>query len=130
MKQPHFCPVCQIEMKLTASEGLVGCPTRRSVIYPGMTEGVSYWDAGILFGPNNIKYWQMYEIPPYRIIIHDRHALSGTKTTIKKIVVNPYGQGQGSWEYMKILTMDVAIELPWDNPEQVIEKIKLYTTFS
>jgi hypothetical protein len=126
----HLCPVCQIKMKSTAAEGLVGCPTRRSVIYPGMNDEVSYWDSGILFGPDDIKYWQMYEIPPYRIRIYDRHPSLGTKTTISKIVVNPYGQGHGSWEYMDVLTMDVAIELPWDDREQVFEKIKLYSVFS
>ena len=73
-------------------------------------------------------YWQMYELPPYRIYVYDHQPSSGTR--IDKIVIDPYGHGEGSWEYKNIFSVDVAITFPLDNLGQVVEKIKLYTTFS
>jgi hypothetical protein len=126
----HLCPVCQIKMKPTANEGLFGCPTYRSFSMPGIKEKIPYWDTGILFGPNNNPIWQMYEIPPYRIYIYDQYERHMARTKIDKVILNPYGQGEGSWEYRAIFAVDGIVNFPLTNTKQVIEKIKLLVTFS
>jgi hypothetical protein len=122
----RLCPICQVEMKRSSTSDMYGCPERRIFSIPEINQEFAYWDAGMVFNADDSNLWQMYEILPYQIIIHNKHQLHGTKTTITKLIIYP----PDMWNFKTIFTVDAALELPWADREQVIEKIKLYSTFS
>lgn len=65
------------------------------------------------------------EVPPYQIRVYEAPAMS----VIYKITHRSDITGL-SFGYKTVAQIDATLDLPWDQPERVLEKIQLYLMLS
>lgn len=127
------CPVCGNALKATSVDPNLYFCVKRKVWVSDLGIHMTIIDATINIRPEDGKVtWQVIEIPPYRFVLSDDE--QGEKTVIQKYVApedSPWNKIRGqSVKREVILTVPSLLKLPWDNKEQVFEKVKLFLLFS
>jgi hypothetical protein len=121
---PAHCPVCHGEIKQSPSLDVLMCQKTQKMQLPKEKQQYQYIDY-VCVTENKIIIYELYEFPPYLIQLWypNKKGRNFFKTAFLKMEKNR--------EYLPIgITLDSIIQLPWDNPSRVLEKINLYLTFS
>ncbi len=127
-----ICPVCGNTLKATGTDPNMFYCVKRKVWVSDLGIHIDIVDSTIYFTNEGKIEWQVIEIPPYRFLIVDDH--DGQQTVVSKYVTlnkKPWDkQNAMAWRRETILTIDAIMNLPWNDKEQVLEKLKLYLLFS
>ena len=107
----YKCPVCFNPMEHKMA-GILHCPE--------LSDGTQH--ATYYLSKDRQVQFQIIEVDPYQFSID----LKMPKTTVRQKHKN---QNPLFISVELILTMNVAINLPWHDPEQVINKVKTYLVF-
>jgi hypothetical protein len=126
------CPVCGNTLKATGTDPNMFYCVKRKVWVSDLGIHIDIVDATIYRTPDGKVVWQVIEIPPYRFLLNDDD--KGQLTTVSKYVTlnkKPWDkQNAMAWKREVILTVQALINLPWNDKDQVLEKLKLYLLFS
>lgn len=125
MKVP-VCPVCGLVLKTTViNPVLYYCEKRKFwLTEPGMY--IDIIDATIYMSADGRKTLKIIDIPPFTFTIFDE--INFKRTKIYKIM--PSHQTKSLTKEMVLDIAGTAIDLPWNDKEKVLDKIKLYLLFS
>jgi len=124
-----LCPVCKEEMRQTINTSLYMCPVEnRRIVFSDFA--MTYLDSVIYLNADGSPHTQIYEIPPYKFGIWN----FGNSTVIEKAsLMNKrisFTLSNNAYQYRPLLTINYILDLPWDNREKVLEKVKGYLIFS
>jgi hypothetical protein len=124
-----LCPVCQTEMIATNNPELYVCPTKRFAYLLEFDLHRPYWDSAIQLGPSNEFYCQIYELPPYKIIIYN-NPRQGQETKIQKLESVLFRVSDQHYEYKDIFSIATVLDMDWSQPHLIKERLRLLTIFS
>lgn len=131
-KENPICPVCGNTLKATGTDPNMFYCVKRKVWVSDLGIHIDIVDATIYLTNDGKIEWQVIEIPPYRFLLTDDK--DGQMTVVSKYVTlnkNPWDkQNAMAWRRETILTIPALMKLPWNDKEQVLEKLKLYLLFS
>ena len=120
-------------MSPTANPSLLRC-SRRSIWYPEPGSQLEYTHAFVMVPDDSSGEfpWMQIEVPPYTIkVIRSKDS---AKSVITKTIRKPKHRFDKSKnkEYITedILTIEAAIDLPWGNRQNVLDRIHTYLVFS
>lgn len=121
------CPICKEPMVLSGNNNLFFCE-ERSVWVPELEESIITRHALIYVNPYNGNHEIIsIEILPYEIRVWNQDNYK--KTEIVELIWEENERGKLSRGKVA-LTIDAALDLPWDDQEEVIKRIKMYLVFS
>ncbi len=140
------CPICQDEMIKTENvdiyrckEKLVWSPQVRTVEGLKVQTHLTIVHSIIYVNPETQKQeLKCFEYPPYLFTIwdYDNHPVTNRKngtfrqTKITERVFISRRDGEVVTEDRELFTFPSALDLPWDDAEQVMERVKMYLLFS
>jgi len=132
-KETPICPVCGNALKATGVDPNMYYCTKRKVWFPDVGAHIDTIEATVCLDADSKPILQIIEVPPYRFTITNE--AKGQKTEISKIVlrqdrVSPHKWYPHAINRETILTLPTAINLPWNNKEKVLERVKLFLLFS
>jgi hypothetical protein len=126
-----LCPICKVEMTQTVNTGLYMCLQKREKFLSELDIEIKYWDSVIYVNHDNRIHTQIYEIPPYKFTIQNLTNFSAIEKAELSYKDIPFKVSDSFlWGYKKILEIDAILDLPWDNRDKVLERVKGYLTFS
>lgn len=121
------CPICTMPMVVSGNQNLYFCE-ERSVWVSELEASVLTRHALIYVNPNTDKHEVIsIEIHPYQIVMWDQEELQ--RTEITEIIWEENSRGSLS-SGKKVLSIDAVLDLPWDDQEEVVRRIKMYLVFS
>jgi hypothetical protein len=75
--------------------------------------------------------YKLFTIFPYRFeLFYDDNKTKIYKSIVRAEIKNPGKETVYSTERQKVLELESIIDLPWNNKDQVLQKLKLYSIFS
>ena len=119
-------------MAPTANPSLYRCP-KKSIWYPDTGSQLVFTHSFIMIPEENGVFpWMQIEVPPYTIkVIRSKNSAKSviTKTVLK--TKHRFDKSKNK-EYVaeEILTIDAAIDLPWNDRQTVLGRIHTYLVFS
>lgn len=128
-----ICPVCGEALKVTGANPNVYACTKRKVWLSDLGLHCEIIDATVYVDLQTGKRTsKLIEIPPYVFWITDDG--STQKTDVRKLVLEEripgIKQGSRSFERKRVLSLNCAMKLPWNDKEKVMERMRLYLLFS
>lgn len=126
-----LCPVCQQPMQSTDSTSIFQCARRKAYI-PELDAEVDTIHATIYLNETGRQIIKVIEVGPYAFEIHDDETIQ--KTRVTKLMEPGKGKRKRNsartFERQTLLVVPSVIHAPWHDPQQVVEKIKLYMWFT
>ena len=131
-KEIPICPVCGKTLKATGVDPFMYYCTKRKIWFPHIGTHLDTVEATIWTDAEGKYVLQIIEIPPYRFTITDD--VDEQKTEISKIAYQetmpPHKWYPHALSREVILNIPTVINLPWNNKEKVLERVKLFLLFS
>jgi hypothetical protein len=131
-KENPICPVCGNALKATGADPNMYHCLKQRVYVDDLGMHVEVIDASVNITPEGKVIWQLIEIPPYRFLIEDTE--KGQLTTVYKLMTldrKPWDKKNAvAWKPEVILKIPALMNLPWNDKQEVLEKIKLYLLLS
>jgi hypothetical protein len=131
-KETPICPVCGDTLKATGVDPNMYYCTKRKIWFPDIGAHLDTIEATIYVDDDGKYTLQVIEVPPYRFTITDNAKVQ--KTEVEKVVKHEPAPGH-KW-YPRalgrkvILTIPSIMNLPWNDKEKVLERMKLFLLFS
>ena len=127
------CPVCGGGLRATGANPHMYYCTRRKVWVSDLGIHLDIIDATVYIDPQTGKRtWKLIEIPPYSFRIVDDGSIE--KTDVRKVMPQErlpgMRKGARTLERKKVLSLNCAMRLPWNDKAKVLERMKLYLLFS
>ena len=106
--------------------------TRRKIWVSELGIHLDIVDSTIYVDPDGKQTFRVIEVPPYSFTITDDERTK--KTDVRKVMPEARrpGQRKGSrqLERKMVLSVGSVINMPWNDKEKLLEKMKLYLLFS
>lgn len=127
-----ICPVCGNALKATGVDPNMYYCIKRKIWVSDLGIHLDIVDATVSITPEGKINWQLIEIPPYSFLITDD--AKGQQTVVRKVLApesKPYYKARAkTYERKIVLTVPALMKLPWNNKEEVLNRMKLYLLFS
>lgn len=133
------CPVCQDEMENTINLYIMRCkekklwlPQLKTVEGLKVNTHVDVTHSIIYTNPDTGKQeLKVFEIPPYIFKICDYEGAEPyQRTEISERVLRNFGLGEVRSDELEVISFPTAIDLPWHDAAQVLDRVKMYLLFS
>lgn len=132
------CPICNEIMSPTVNGGVFLCRIKRSFYVPEFQDSISYEDCAVEINPSGGQYYyQRYNLIPFRITIRspEVYVQDQSGTVISKLtgLKRDYHYGEDLEPYQKwekVFQTSVELNLPWNDYNRCIDKIKKLIIFS
>ncbi len=131
-RQIPTCPVCGNTLKATGADPDTYYCVKRKIWISDLGIHADIVDAAINVSPEGKVRWQHIEVPPYSFIITDDE--KGQSTVVRKLMaperLPAHIRKTFTYEKKTILTIKAIMNLPWNNKQKVMERMKMFLLFS
>lgn len=128
------CPVCQNPMIQAGNPSIHYCP-KRKINFPHLNVNLDMSHATVYVSDSGRQIYSNIISAEYRFEISD---VDEDSSTPKTIITRLQRNDKSSWdhsvdtqfEFMDFLTINVMVNLPWNDHSKVREAVKTYLVFS